>query len=81
VIALTLAQALIALRRYTLTAFAWVAGVVAFVVVMALMSVDVFTRAEIAFVIGGFVAVVWMGLVARSALASLPASASNRVSN
>ena len=71
VIALTLAQALIALRRYTITAFAWVAGVTAFVVVMMVMSSDVFTRAEVAFVVGGVVAVVWMGVVTRSALRTL----------
>jgi O-antigen/teichoic acid export membrane protein len=71
VIALTLAQALIALRRYTLTALAWVAGVAAFIIVMAFLSVDVFTRAEVAFVVGGSVAVIWMGIVARSALSSL----------
>jgi O-antigen/teichoic acid export membrane protein len=71
VIALTLAQALIALRRYTITAFAWVAGVTAFIVVMVVMSSDVFTRAEVAFVVGGVVAVIWMGAVTRSALHTL----------
>jgi O-antigen/teichoic acid export membrane protein len=71
VIALTLAQALIALRRYTLTACAWMAGVVAFIVVMAALSSDVFTRAEVAFVVGGVVAVLWMGAVTRSALRTL----------
>ena len=71
VIALTLAQALIALRRYTITAFAWVAGVAAFVAVMVFMSSDVFTRAEVAFVAGGVVAVGWMAVVTRSALHTL----------
>ena len=69
VIALTLAQAMIALRRYAVTAFAWVAGVLAFVAWMAAGESDVFTRAEIAFVIGGVVAVVWMGIAARRAVA------------
>ena len=71
VIALTLAQALIALRRYTVTALAWVAGVIAFVIVMAATSTDVFTRAELAFVVGGSVAAVWMGVVAHRALRQL----------
>ena len=68
VIALTMAQALIALRRYAITAFAWVAAVGVFVVVMVASSLDVFTRAEVAFVVGGVVAVVWMAVVTRSAL-------------
>jgi O-antigen/teichoic acid export membrane protein len=71
VIALTMAQALIALRRYTLTALAWVAGVIAFVIVMAVTSIDVFTRAEIAFVVGGSVAAIWMAAVAHRALKQL----------
>ncbi len=64
VIALTMAQALIALQRYAITAFAWVAGLTLFVVLMVVLPVDIFTRAEIAFVAAGFVAVVWMSLVA-----------------
>ncbi len=64
VIALTMAQALIALQRYAITAFAWVAGLTVFVVLMVVLPVDIFTRAEIAFVAAGFVAVVWMSLVA-----------------
>ncbi len=64
VIALTMAQALIALQRYAITAFAWVAGLTVFIVLMVVLPVDIFTRAEIAFVAAGFVAVVWMSLVA-----------------
>ncbi len=64
VIALTMAQALIALQRYAVTAFAWVAGLTVFIVLMVVLPVDIFTRAEIAFVAAGFVAVVWMSLVA-----------------
>ncbi len=71
VIALTLAQALIALRRYSVAALAWVAGVVAVVVLMTTLDVDVFTRAEIAFVVGGVVAVVWMGIASLVALRGL----------
>jgi O-antigen/teichoic acid export membrane protein len=75
VISLTLAQAMIALRRYAVTAFAWVAGVAAFVVWMSTGSSDVFTRAEVAFVIGGLVVTVWMAIAARASLRSLDARA------
>lgn len=64
VIALTLSQALIALQRYAVTAFAWVAALMVFIVLMALLSVDVFTRSEIAFVVSGTVAAAWMVAVA-----------------
>lgn len=70
VIALTLAQAMIALRRYAISAFAWVAGVVAFIACMAVGESDVFTRAEIGFVVGGIVAVVWMAVATRRAVMS-----------
>ena len=80
VIALTLAQALIALRRYSVAALAWVAGVVAVVVLMTTLDVDVFTRAEIAFVVGGVVAVVWMGIASLVAVRGLvPGYAEGRV--
>ena len=62
VTALTLAQALIALRRYAITALAWVAGLGVFLVLMLTLDVDVFVRAEVAFVVGAFVAMVWMGV-------------------
>lgn len=68
VLALTIAQALIALRHYTLSALAWVAGVASFMVVMVVLESDVFTRAEVAFLTGGVVAVVWMSVAARWAL-------------
>ena len=71
VIGLTIAQALIALRRYALTAFAWVAGVAVFVAIMATSNLDVFTRAEIAFVCGGLVAAIWMAVVMWKALRHL----------
>lgn len=67
VIALTLAQALIALQRYAITAFAWVAGLAVFVAILAVPRSDIFTRAEIAFVVGATVAVVWMAVVAARA--------------
>ena len=62
VIALTFAQALIALRHYAISAFAWVAGVAVFVGLMVMMDVDVFTRAEVAFVAGSTIAVMWMAV-------------------
>ena len=75
VIALTLAQALIALRRYAVTAFAWVVSLGVFVALMAGLNFDVFIRAEIAFVASAFVAVAWLSVVvwinaSESALAS-----------
>jgi threonine/homoserine/homoserine lactone efflux protein len=60
VLALTLAQALIALQRYAVTALAWVFGVAVFVLLMLTGVSDVFTRAEIAFVGGGMAAAAWM---------------------
>jgi O-antigen/teichoic acid export membrane protein len=71
VIALTISQAMIALRRYAITAFAWVAGVAAFVGWMVFGGSDVFTRAEVAFVLGGVVATVWMALALKHALTQI----------
>jgi hypothetical protein len=68
VIALTLAQSLIALQRYAVTAFAWVIAVGVFIVAMTTLDVDVFTRAEIAFVASTLVVAVLMLLIARRAL-------------
>jgi amino acid permease len=68
VIALTLAQSLIALQRYAVTAFAWVIGVGVFVVAMVTIDVDVFTRAEIAFVASTTMVAVLMLFVAGRAL-------------
>jgi O-antigen/teichoic acid export membrane protein len=72
VIALTLAQAMIALQRYAITACAWVLGVAVFVAVMAVGESDVFTRSEIAFLAGGIAAVVWMAIATWHALKSVP---------
>ena len=60
VLALTLAQALIALRHYAWMALGWVVAVGIFVVVMTLPIDDLFTRSEIAFLTGSIVAVGWM---------------------
>lgn len=61
VVGLTLAQSLIALRRYALPAIAWLGGFAAFLVILVPTSGDVFTRAEVAFVAGGVVTVATMG--------------------
>jgi O-antigen/teichoic acid export membrane protein len=74
VIALTLAQALIALQRYAMTAAAWVLGVITFVVLMVFLEIDVFSRAEVGFVAGGLVAAIWMSIVMRSSLRDLGVS-------
>jgi O-antigen/teichoic acid export membrane protein len=57
IIAFTLAQGLIALQAYPKLTAGWVAGAVAFVAVMLLPG-DVFTRAEVAFLLGSTVAAV-----------------------
>ncbi len=46
-------------------------GVVAFVAVMAVGESEVFTRAEVAFVVGGVVSVVWMAIAARRSMRRL----------
>jgi O-antigen/teichoic acid export membrane protein len=68
VIALTLAQALIALQHYAIAALAWVVAMILFVAVMATPWFDIFTRAEVGFVVGGVAAVVWMAVGTRLAL-------------
>jgi O-antigen/teichoic acid export membrane protein len=71
VVALTMAQALIALRRYAVTACAWVVGVGVFVVWMAIGVSDVFTRAEVAFVVGSAVAAAWMAVASWRAVTAM----------
>jgi O-antigen/teichoic acid export membrane protein len=61
IIALTLAQGLIALKAYGQAAVSWIAGIVAFGVTVALGK-DLFLRAELAFVVGGGVAAVLMAV-------------------
>ena len=73
VIALTLAQAMIALRRYAVTAFSWIAGVAAFIAWMSFGVSDIFTRAEIGFVVGGLVAALWMAIAVRRAVSEVHA--------
>jgi O-antigen/teichoic acid export membrane protein len=62
ILALTLAQGLIALRGYKSVAFAWSIGIAAFVAAMPFGS-DVFLRAEIAFVISSLTASALMGVL------------------
>jgi O-antigen/teichoic acid export membrane protein len=62
ILALTMAQGLIALKGYKETAFAWIAGIVAFVVVVSLGS-DLILRNELAFLSGGVVAALSMALL------------------
>ena len=64
VVALTMAQALIALRHYAITAFAWVAGVAVFIAIIALPGGDVFVRSELGFVVATLVSAVWMSYFA-----------------
>ena len=61
ILALTLAQGLIALKAYAQTAFSWIAAVLAFVVVVALGN-DLFLRNELGFVAGSMVAAVLMAV-------------------
>ncbi|MGQ0804981.1 MAG: lipopolysaccharide biosynthesis protein [Actinomycetota bacterium] len=60
ILALTLAQALIALMGHAKAAAAWVAGIVAFVVVTAVGD-DLFLRVELGYLAGSLVSVVAMG--------------------
>jgi hypothetical protein len=62
-LALTLGQALIALEHHGRYAFAWVVGVVAFLIVVALGGSDVLLRAELAYVVGSTVTLVAMTLL------------------
>jgi O-antigen/teichoic acid export membrane protein len=67
ILALTLAQGLIALRGYRSAAIAWVAGICAFVAVTALGN-ELFLRVELGFACGSLAAAAVMGcfLVARA---------------
>jgi O-antigen/teichoic acid export membrane protein len=61
ILAMTLAQGLIALRGYAIAAISWCAGIVAFVVVCA-PGHDLFLRVELGFVAGSGVAAAVMGV-------------------
>jgi O-antigen/teichoic acid export membrane protein len=60
ILALTLAQGLIALRSYRSAAISWVAGIVTFLVVTALGD-DLFLRVELGFALGSLGAALTMG--------------------
>jgi hypothetical protein len=62
IIALTLAQGLIALKAYGRAAVAWTIGIVLFVVVTALGN-DLFLRVELGFVVGGAAAAAAMAIL------------------
>ena len=62
ILALTLAQGLIALRGYAGAALAWLAGIVAFAAVTAAGN-DLFLRVELGFVAGAAVATAVMGIL------------------
>ncbi|MCU1467762.1 MAG: hypothetical protein JWM72_3690 [Actinomycetia bacterium] len=59
IVALTLAQGLIALKAYKESAFGWIVGIVAFVVTVALGN-DLILRNELGFLAGGLAAAVVM---------------------
>jgi len=61
IIALTLAQGLIALQAYARALFAWVLGVLVFVLTLAVVH-DLFLRTELAFVAGCAVAAFVMAI-------------------
>jgi O-antigen/teichoic acid export membrane protein len=63
ILALTMAQGLIALKGYKQNAFAWIAGVVAFVVVVVSAGNNLILRNELAFLAGGAVAAFAMALL------------------
>jgi O-antigen/teichoic acid export membrane protein len=70
VLALTLAQGLIALMGHARATYAWIAGNVVFVVVIAVVSHDLFLRAELAFLAGCAAAAAAMAWLLRSRMAS-----------
>jgi O-antigen/teichoic acid export membrane protein len=69
-VALALAQAVIALKGHALVAFGWFVGVVAFLLATWLSSDDVFRRVEIGLVVSSFAAMTTFALCLRHKLAS-----------
>jgi O-antigen/teichoic acid export membrane protein len=70
VLALTLAQALIALMGHSRATYAWIAGNVVFVAVTAVASHDLFLRVELGFVAGSAAAALVMALLLRVQIAA-----------
>jgi O-antigen/teichoic acid export membrane protein len=62
ILALTLAQGLIALKAYRENAIGWIAGVAAFVVALFISGHDLFLRNEVAFLTGSVVSCVLVGV-------------------
>jgi O-antigen/teichoic acid export membrane protein len=63
ILALTIAQGLIALKRYRVNAVAWIAGVVAFIAVdVSLTHTSLFLRNEISLLVGTIVSAVLAGI-------------------
>jgi hypothetical protein len=64
IIALTLAQGLIALKSYKQNAIAWILGIVSFMIPVALITGEsnLLLRNELGFVAGGFVAAFFMAI-------------------
>ena len=69
-VALALAQAVIALKGHELVAVGWFTGVVAFLLATWLSSDDLFRRVEIGLVVSSFAAVAAFALALRYKLAS-----------
>jgi O-antigen/teichoic acid export membrane protein len=67
-VALALAQAVIALSGHALVALGWTVGMVAFLVTVWLAGPDLFKRVEIALVVSSFAALVSFALALRSRL-------------
>ena len=65
-IALALAQAIIALRGHAKVAAGWMMGMLAFIVVVAIPNDDLLLRVETALVAGSFAAMVVFGVVLRA---------------
>jgi O-antigen/teichoic acid export membrane protein len=61
ILALTLAQALIALLGHARALWAWLTGIVVFVIATAAISAELFLRVEIAFIIGAAASAAAMG--------------------
>jgi len=66
ILALTLAQALIALSGHRAAMGAWIAGLVAFVIVTAVASNDLFLRVELGSIAGAGVSAAAMGWLYRA---------------
>ncbi len=69
-VALALSQAIIALQGHAGVAFGWFAGMISFLLVVAIASDDLLLRVELALIAGSFVAMLVFALTLRSRLAT-----------